>query len=169
MKKAIASDGRMQDARTPLQAAVRTGPAAHSLPDAPARERTGVLRALCRLEAPWAFWAGRRLAGLDVLAVERYAALTGREVAWCICDASEIPRLLESGEAELAVGGLPESIACEGGLARALASWRKVARRADEGASRERHVWVIGALGTAERWRLKAFLLWQRLHGFARR
>jgi hypothetical protein len=169
MKKATATAARMQTAPGALQPALQSAPRRESPADPDAITEPGILRALCLLDAPWAFRAGARLTGLDVLAVERYAAITGREVAWHICERSEIAGLLRSGEAELAVGGLPECLAADGGFARVLASSRRVASGQDGDAPGERHVWLLGALGTAERWRLKAYLLWQRLQGFGRR
>jgi len=122
----------------------------------------------CRLAPPWAFMAGGRLVGLDVLALEHYAERTGRSVQWQICDADELLRRIRSGEAVLGVGGLPESLARGSGGHPLLASSRRLPGTDQDAARWQRHVWVTGELAIAELWRLRAYLLWKRLRGFGR-
>jgi hypothetical protein len=126
------------------------------------------LEVACRLAPPWAFLAGGRLVGLEVLALEHYAELTGRSVNWQICDAEAVLERIRSGQAVLGIGGLPESLARRGGGRPLLASSRRIPVAASESSPRERHVWATGHLPAAELWRLRAYLLWKRLRGFGR-
>lgn len=139
--------------------------------DAPGPRRVAApkdLYAVCRLAPPWAFFAGARLTGLDVIAVEHYAALRGSRVQWQIVEHDEVAETLRCGHASLGVGGLSDALRCEPGLQLLHASSRRFCNGEPRHGSVERHVWAVAGATPIDRWSLRTFLLWKRLQAGTR-
>lgn len=126
------------------------------------------LYAVCRLAPPWAFFAGARLTGLDVIAVEQYAALRGSRVQWQVVEHDKVADALRSSRASIGVGGLSDTLHREPGLHLLRASSRHFSGGEPRHGTPECHVWALGCSTLIDRWSLRMFLLWKRIQAGSR-